>query len=86
MGMRLKSGKANFMVLGHNVVINCSELVQVRELNGMKPSTKAFNRSILYLIPCKDMTQLQAKMLPYFQFLGHNVSIDCSELLGAKTK
>ena len=34
------------------------------------------------MILCEEMTQLQAKKGRFFQFWGHNVPINCSEVLG----
>ena len=39
---------------------------------------------VLHFILCEEMTQLQAKTWAFFQFLGHNVPINCSKLLGVK--
>ena len=41
---------------------------------------------VLHLILCEEMTQLQAKTSAFFQFLGHNVPINCSKLLGVRKR
>ena len=45
----------------------------------MKPFIKAFNE-VLHLILCKEMT-VTSKKSAFFQFLGHNVPINCLKLL-----
>ena len=36
---------------------------------------------VFHLILCEEITQLQAKKTTFFQFWGHNVPLNCTELL-----
>ena len=38
------------------------------------------------MILCEEKAQSQAKTRAFFQFLGHNVHINCSELLGVRKR
>ena len=51
----------------------------------MKPFIKAFNAG-LTLDPMRRNDTITSKNVSFFQFLGHNVPINCSKLLGVRNK
>ena len=53
------------MFFGHNVLMNCSELVSVRMERKISMS---FQLELLHLILCEEMTQIQGKNLLFFSF------------------
>ena len=49
----------------------------------MKPFIKAFNAAIT-LDSMRGNDTIRSKNVSFFQFLGHNVPINCSKLLGVR--
>ena len=49
----------------------------------MKPSVKAFNAGII-LDSMRRNDTVTSKNVSFFQFLGHNVPINCSKVLGVR--
>ena len=51
----------------------------------MKPFTKAFKRGVTLDSMCRNDTDA-SKNVSFFQFLGHNIPINCSKLLGVRKR
>ena len=72
------------MLLGHNVLIYCSQLISVGRRN--EALHKKLSVEVLHLILCEEKPQSQAKRRAFFQFLVHNVLINSSELLRVRKR
>ena len=72
------------MLLGHNVLIYCSQLISVGRRN--EALHKKLSVELLHLILCEEKAQSQAKTRGFFEFFGHNVPINNSELLGVRKR
>ena len=71
------------MFFDHNVLTYYSKLVSVRKRNeGLEGSFQLKHYTWFYV---KQILSYKQKRL-FFQFLGHNVPINCSELLGVRKR